>query len=76
MSAQATPRRSSFFTSGSTGDSAELEFSAGSADGSGAAPDGSGKGQLNEKGELEFTFDDSFGNKGTGAFSKKPALLS
>ena len=53
-----------------TGASAEMEFSAGRADGTGAAPDGSGKGNLNEKGELEFTFDDSFGNKGTAILKK------
>ena len=56
-----------------TGDSAEMEFSAGRADGAGAAPDGNGKGSLNEKGELEFTFDDSFGNKGTAVFKKTGA---
>ena len=56
-----------------TGGSAEMEFSAGRADGSGAAPDGSGKGKLNETGELEFTFDDSFGNKGTAVFKKAGA---
>ena len=53
-----------------TGDSAEMEFSAGRADGTGAAPDGSGKGSLNEKNELVFTFDDSFGNKGSAVFRK------
>ena len=56
-----------------TGDSAEMEFSAGRADGSGAAPDGTGKGRLNDKGELEFTFDDSLGNKGTAVFKKAGA---
>ena len=58
-----------------TGASAEMEFSAGRADGTGAAPDGSGKGNLNEKGELEFTFDDSFGNKGTAVFKKAGAVF-
>ena len=58
-----------------TGASAEMEFSAGRADGTGAAPDGSGKGNLNDKGELEFTFDDSFGNKGTAVFKKAGAAF-
>ena len=58
-----------------TGASAEMEFSAGRADGTGAAPDGSGKGNLNEKNELEFTFDDSFGNKGTAVFKKVGAAF-
>ena len=53
-----------------TGATAEMEFSAGRADGTGAAPDGTGKGTLNDKNELEFTFDDSFGNKGTALFKK------
>ena len=52
------------------GATAEIEFSAGRADGTGAAPDGTGKGTLNDKNELEFTFDDSFGNKGTALFKK------
>ena len=56
-----------------TGATAEMEFSAGRADGTGAAPDGNGKGTLNEKNEIEFTFDDSFGNKGTAVFRKAGA---
>ena len=58
-----------------TGATAEMEFSAGHADGTGAAPDGSGKGNLNDKNELEFTFDDSFGNKGTAVFKKAGAAF-
>ena len=58
-----------------TGASAEMEFSAGRADGTGATPDGTGKGSLNDKGELEFTFDDSFGNKGTAVFKKAGAAF-
>ena len=57
------------------GATAEMEFSAGRADGTGAAPDGSGKGNLNDKNELEFTFDDSFGNKGTAVFKKAGAAF-
>ncbi len=52
------------------GASAEIEFSASKADGSGAAPDGTGTGNLNDKNELEFTFEDSVGNKGTGVLKK------
>lgn len=52
------------------GNNAELEYSASKADGTGAAPDGNGSGSLNDKGALEFTFEDSFGNKGTGTLKK------
>ena len=55
------------------GDRADMDFSASKADGTGAAPEGKGKGALNDKGELEFTFDDSFGNKGTAVFRKAGA---
>ena len=58
-----------------TGATAEMEFSAGRADGTGAAPDGSGKGALNDKNELEFTFADSFGNQGTAVFKKAGAAF-
>ena len=52
------------------GDRADMDFSASKADGTGAAPEGKGKGALNDKGELEFTFDDSFGNRGTAVMTK------
>jgi hypothetical protein len=52
------------------GANADVEFSASKADGSGAAPDGNGRGALNEKNELVFTFEDSLGNKGTGTLKK------
>ena len=52
------------------GTTAEVEFSASKADGSGAAPDGTGVGALNDKGELEFNFEDSFGNKGIATLKK------
>jgi len=48
------------------GKSATTSFSAGNADGSGAAPDGDGEGKLNAKGELEFKWTDTFDNAGTG----------
>ena len=38
------------------GNSAAISFSAAHQDGSGAAPDGDGKGRLNSRGELEFKF--------------------
>jgi hypothetical protein len=49
-----------------TGSKASVSFSAGMADGSGAAPDGNGDGKIDAKGALRFTFSDSFGNEGTG----------
>jgi len=45
---------------------AAVIFSAGNASGRGAAPDGSGEGQLTSDGSLRFQFEDSFGNQGTG----------
>lgn len=50
---------------------ADISFSAAMADGSGAAPDGDGKGQVNAAGVLSFTFKDSFGNEGSGTFESK-----
>lgn len=52
------------------GATADLEFSASKADGTGAAPDGNGSGALNDKNELAFNFSDSMGNKGTGTLKK------
>jgi len=49
-----------------TGSKADLSFSASMNDGSGAAPDGEGKGEVNAAGMLKFKFTDSFGNAGTG----------
>jgi hypothetical protein len=43
---------------------AEVTFSAAMADGAGAAPDGTGKGRV-EDGVLSFKFKDSFNNEGT-----------
>ena len=48
-----------------TGAKADLSFSAAMADGSGPAPDGDGKGQV-QAGVLSFTFKDSFDNEGAG----------
>ena len=47
-----------------TGSRADVAFSAAMADGSGAAPDGTGKGRV-EDGVLSFAFKDSFNNEGT-----------
>jgi hypothetical protein len=47
-----------------TGSRADISFSAAMADGSGAAPDGTGKGRV-ENGVLSFDFKDSFDNEGT-----------
>jgi len=46
-----------------TGSSADISFSAAMTDGSGAAPDGTGKGHV-EDGVLSFKFKDSFNNEG------------
>jgi hypothetical protein len=47
-----------------TGSKADVSFSAAMADGSGTAPDGMGKGRV-EDGVLSFAFKDSFNNEGT-----------
>jgi hypothetical protein len=49
-----------------TGSKADLSFSASMVDGSGAAPDGDGKGVVDKAGVLTFKFKDSFDNEGTG----------
>jgi hypothetical protein len=49
-----------------TGASAQLNFSASMGDGSGAAPDGDGRGSVVADGTLKFTFKDSFDNAGSG----------
>lgn len=54
-----------------TGSKAEFSFSAAMSDGSGAAPDGDGKGHLDKNGVLIFTFSDSFENEGTGTLEHK-----
>ncbi len=52
-----------------TGTQATISFSAGMADGSGAAPDGDGDGKVEKDGALHFTFKDSFDNEGTAVLS-------
>jgi hypothetical protein len=53
------------------GKTATTSFSAGNADGSGAAPDGDGEGVLNAKGELEFKWTDTFDNAGTATLRRE-----
>jgi len=52
------------------GKAATTSFSAGNVDGSGAAPDGAGEGKLNAKGELEFTWTDTFDNAGSAVLRR------
>jgi hypothetical protein len=54
-----------------TGHRADVSFSAAMSDGSGAAPDGTGKGHV-EDGVLSFDFTDSFKNEGTCTLESKP----
>jgi hypothetical protein len=53
-----------------TGSRADVSFTAAMADGSGAAPDGSGKGRV-EDGVLSFAFKDSFNNEGACTLQSK-----
>jgi hypothetical protein len=52
------------------GDAIQLSFNAAYSDGHGAAPDGSGTGKITPKDTVEFTFEDSFSNTGTGIISR------
>jgi hypothetical protein len=45
-------------------------FSAGHNDGSGAAPEADGKGKVSAKGTVEFTWQDSFKNSGSGTITR------
>ena len=51
-------------------DRATISFSAAMTDGSGAAPDATGRGHV-EDGVLSFKFKDSFNNEGTATLEKK-----
>ena len=57
------------------GKTATTSFSAGNADGSGAAPDGDGEGAVNAKGELEFKWTDTFDNAGTATLRRDGKLF-
>jgi hypothetical protein len=52
------------------GDEVSVTFCAVYSDGHGAAPDADGKGKLTAKGTVEFTWEDSFSNSGTGTIKK------
>jgi hypothetical protein len=54
-------------------DRATISFSASMADGSGAAPDAEGKGEV-EDGVLSFKFKDSFDNEGTATLEYKKSV--
>ncbi len=55
-----------------TGAKAVLSFSASMTDGSGAAPDGDGQGEVDDAGVLKFKFTDSFGNAGKATLVSSP----
>ena len=57
------------------GSDVSVFFSAAHNDGSGAAPEADGKGKVTGKGMVEFTWEDSFKNSGTGP-SNVPATTS
>ena len=48
------------------GSDVSVFFSAGRSDGSGADPEANGKGKVTSKGTVEFKWEDSFKNSGTG----------
>lgn len=52
------------------GNATQVWFSAIRHDAQGAAPEGQGYGKMNNKGALEFRFDDSCHNSGTGTITK------
>jgi hypothetical protein len=52
------------------GKTATTSFSASNVDGSGAAPDGDGQGAVNDRGELEFKWTDTFDNAGTATLRR------
>jgi len=52
-----------------SGNTVSVWFSAGYNDGHGAAPEANGTGKVNSKGTVEFKFDDSDGNAGTGTIT-------
>jgi hypothetical protein len=52
------------------GKAMQVSFDAVYKDAHGAAPDGQGPATVNRKGALEFTFEDSFTNSGTGTITR------
>jgi hypothetical protein len=53
-----------------SGNTVSVWFSAGYTDGHGAGPDADGSGKVTPKGTVEFKFEDSFKNAGTGTISR------
>jgi hypothetical protein len=52
------------------GNTVTVWFSAGYSDGHGAAPEANGTGKVAGKGSVEFTFQDSYKNAGTGTIAR------
>lgn len=53
-----------------SGNTVSVWFSAGYNDGHGAGPDADGNGKVTPKGTVEFKFEDSFKNAGTGTITR------
>jgi hypothetical protein len=53
-----------------SGNVIQISFDAAYIDGHGAAPDGQGPAKITRKGTLEFKFEDSFKNSGTGTIAR------
>ncbi|MFL6527836.1 MAG: hypothetical protein ACJ8IQ_07055 [Chthoniobacterales bacterium] len=53
-----------------TGNNTQIWFSAGNSDGQGAAPEANGTGKFVGKDKLQFTFEDSCRNSGTGTVNR------
>ncbi len=52
-----------------SGKAIQIAFDAGYNDGHGAAPDATGQGRITDKGTIEFRWEDSFNNSGTGTIA-------
>ena len=53
-----------------SGNTVSVWFSAGYTDGHGAGPDADGSGKVTPRGTVEFKFEDSFKNAGTGTITR------
>ena len=58
-----------------SGSGVSVWFSAGYNDGHGAAPEASGTGKVTSKGGVDFKFEDSFGNAGTGTITRSGSQI-
>ena len=56
-----------------SGNNTQGWFSVGKNNGAGSAPEGQGTGKINSKGALEFKFEDSCRNSGTGTITRSGA---